>query len=427
MGDPFSVEIFSKILSRLSETTVHHADTELSVEFKETFSFGGLADYGRTLSAFANAGGGYVIFGIKDDPREIVGVKSTQFSRIEPANITKVLNAAFEPALNWSHAEIDYGELKLGILHVAESLSKPVICKKTEKSLRQGAIYFRYLGQTEEIRYAELARMINQEREKVHRDWMHMLSKVARLGVSQVGLLDLESGEVSGSTSSFYISEELLPKLKFINEGKFTESEGEPTLRLLGDLHVGALSASGAPSTEIVQVPTHIDSSDVIRAFLRQEHVTAPHQWLLTLLSDPATYFPLHYFRKEAKMTIPELVAFLKTSGVRGQNRKGLIALAECSKTFSPPTVAAETAKARLRLSLLNQMLAQTLSEADFLKDLDRALEAIWHLNENNSDLRYILRLLSAAFENYANMPSPQAGRLRTTIAYVDKAWFSKA
>lgn len=44
------------------------------------------------------------------------------------------------------------------------------------------------------------------------------------------------SGEITGKGGTVVIDESLIPKLKFIREGQFTEKDGAPTLKLIGDV-----------------------------------------------------------------------------------------------------------------------------------------------------------------------------------------------
>lgn len=46
----------------------------LTIEYKETFNFGSLAKYFKTMMAFANNRGGIIIFGITNSPRTIKGL-----------------------------------------------------------------------------------------------------------------------------------------------------------------------------------------------------------------------------------------------------------------------------------------------------------------------------------------------------------------
>ncbi len=51
------------------------------LEFKEVFPSGN--QLARTVIAFANGAGGRVVFGIRDNPREIVGIPDEEIFRLE--------------------------------------------------------------------------------------------------------------------------------------------------------------------------------------------------------------------------------------------------------------------------------------------------------------------------------------------------------
>ena len=65
---------------------------------------------------------------------------------------------------------------------------------------------------------------------------LEFAQKAQSLGMENAAIFDLKTGEVDGKNGSFLIDENLLPHLKFINEGQFDETEGAPSLKLLGEL-----------------------------------------------------------------------------------------------------------------------------------------------------------------------------------------------
>ena len=67
------------------------------LEFKETFNLGSLAKYGRTMAAFADNRGGYIVFGVEPSPHRLKGVNKTKFEECDPAQVTQFLNAHFGP------------------------------------------------------------------------------------------------------------------------------------------------------------------------------------------------------------------------------------------------------------------------------------------------------------------------------------------
>lgn len=46
------------------------------LEFKESFNWNSKDKYAKSMAAFSNTGGGYITYGIKDLPRDLVGLKS---------------------------------------------------------------------------------------------------------------------------------------------------------------------------------------------------------------------------------------------------------------------------------------------------------------------------------------------------------------
>ena len=53
---------------------------------------------------------------------------------------------------------------RFGVLSVEEAEKKPVMCVRPHHPiLREGAIYYRYYGETREINYAELQKLLEQE------------------------------------------------------------------------------------------------------------------------------------------------------------------------------------------------------------------------------------------------------------------------
>jgi hypothetical protein len=263
----------SAILSQLDENVCICNEKAQSVEFKESFNLANLAEYARTMAAFANNSGGYLVLGVRDTPREIVGLTSDRFAEVDPAEISTRLNQLLDPALIWRSGTVDHKQKCLGYIHVAEARRKPVVCRQTKNPLREGAVYYRYPGETKEIRYSELATILEQDRLATDNKWIGLLSQIATVGIDNSAVLNLESGEVSGPRGAMFIPAELLPRLQFVREGQFVEKMGAPTLKLIGEVQIAPLSSgvtsdSRGASPEIIHVPTQIGATDVIKRFL---------------------------------------------------------------------------------------------------------------------------------------------------------------
>ena len=74
-------EVYKKIFAFSSSTSNKITARESSqLEFKEQFNWLSKDKYAKSMVAFANNKGGYIVFGIKDQPRELVGLQSNNLS-----------------------------------------------------------------------------------------------------------------------------------------------------------------------------------------------------------------------------------------------------------------------------------------------------------------------------------------------------------
>jgi hypothetical protein len=102
--NPFAQEQLDDIF----QTMVGHPDAlkrreSTTLEIKENFQPNSFTDYGRTLAAFANRLGGYMLFGVKNKPHLLTGMTNTRFRDFDPNTLTQFLNSSFSPAICWDH------------------------------------------------------------------------------------------------------------------------------------------------------------------------------------------------------------------------------------------------------------------------------------------------------------------------------------
>lgn len=211
-----------------------------NLEYKQNFQLGdNLIKYCKTLVGMANNKGGEIVFGIKDSPHEPIGMTNNRFQEVDPKKIDSTIREFFSQELKWRMHTVEFNNKNFGIITVEESEEKPVICKKNSQDiLREGAIYYRYRGESKEIEFAELKKLLDKEREKERILWIKHIERISIIGPKNVHLLDSYKGELSVGDKKLLIDKELIDKLHFISEGNFTEKEGEglPTLKLIGNV-----------------------------------------------------------------------------------------------------------------------------------------------------------------------------------------------
>ena len=102
-------EIIKKILKYDKYTKIVKIHESKTIEFKENFNFNSKKDYFKAMSAFANTSGGYIIFGVKDKPRELVGLENDRFydfNNMKLENFAVDLNNYFSPEIMWEYNSI---------------------------------------------------------------------------------------------------------------------------------------------------------------------------------------------------------------------------------------------------------------------------------------------------------------------------------
>lgn len=209
------------------------------LEFKESFRLGdALLEYLRTLVGMANNVGGSIVFGVSNRPRTPVGLTDSRFSSFDSRDFNRLLLDYFSSDIDWSFSTLEIGDATLGVITVSKALIPPIVCTRSQpqKNLREGAIYYRYRGETREIKAAELVQLLQSERDKERQLWMKHIQSIATVGPQAAHILDLHNKSIDFGGAKVMIDESLLGKIKLIKEGQFTEQEGAPTLRLLGDI-----------------------------------------------------------------------------------------------------------------------------------------------------------------------------------------------
>lgn len=354
-----------------------------TLELKQSFNWAARAEYTRTIAAFANAQGGYMVFGVGDSPREIVGLKTKRFDELDDAKITAFLNEHLAPEVRIERCTYEIDGHEVGVIWTPRSKRPPVVCTRDAgDALRDGDIYYRYRARSQRIRHSELRAILEDEAKRQHDKLLNMVLKVAKVGVGNVVILNTADGELfmPDTGRAVLIDEELLSKVNFIKEGSFNEIDGDPTLRVIGD---------AMPS----QVVTHekavaLHATEMIAAFLGDPLPSgATALSVLDQMPYEATSFlPIYCFARQAGLTNEEAAARVKSSKASSSTKARLVkALQEgrggaCCAVGSLKSGASSESDARF--VFVQELIAGRLIPDSITDhDLKLVLQALTHLS----------------------------------------------
>ncbi len=278
------------------------------LEYKENFHRGDdTLKYIKTLVGMANNKGGRIIFGVQNSPHIPVGMTNTKFSELDPCELETQIRQFFAPAIDWQMDTVVFEGKTFGVLTVKEADSKPVVCSRTKNGiLREGAIYYRYRGETKEIGYPELRKLLDAEKEKERILWISHIQKIATIGPANVEMLDLYKGEMTVNERKIVIDKNLISKVKFIREGHFVEKneEGSPALKLVGDVEgvdLKEMTATFNPNDVYVLLTSDIQrelglNQFEMRAIIYANQIKGKAKWHLAIKNGKVT---VHKYTRE--------------------------------------------------------------------------------------------------------------------------------
>ena len=143
------------------------------------------------MASFANRKGGFIVFGVSDNPRSASGLENAHFENTDEEVITNYLNSIFSPEIVWEKRTCSIQGKKFGIIYTCESMKKPIIAKSNATDIKESDIFYRYNGRSERIKYPELRMIIDSEREKEKHLWMKHMQKISKIGIDNNATIEL--------------------------------------------------------------------------------------------------------------------------------------------------------------------------------------------------------------------------------------------
>lgn len=306
-GDPFSRKRLGIIFPKNLEKLILPSDETDIIEYKSAFNWSSPEDYGKILSSFSNNKGGYLVFGVSPEG-EFVGLKNSKFQEVDSAKISKFLNTHFVPQIMWKRKLFSKGKKKFGIIYASSASRKPIICCKDKGvTLKDGEIYFRYVGSSEKVRHAELAAIIEERVSRISDLWKDRVTRIAATGPEDSAIVDLKTGIAEGSGAIVNIDPVLLDQIRDLREkGETGDERKKPEVRLSGEI-------MDSRPIGLVEVPTAINDSDLIFSFLMREKVVNPIDYLRQSCHSATHVLPIFYYIWLAGISMKEAVRIVES------------------------------------------------------------------------------------------------------------------
>lgn len=118
--------LFSKKAAGSWALSAGETDTH---ECKSSFGLKHPQAWLRAIAALSNNCGGYVFFGVNDS-LEVIGMKSDEFDKVDPATLSRRVRSVFDPTPRFKTTVIELDGHRVGVIHVERHQSRPVIAVK---------------------------------------------------------------------------------------------------------------------------------------------------------------------------------------------------------------------------------------------------------------------------------------------------------
>lgn len=431
MYNPLSDNVLQKIFKKSTRNPNLIGTNEgVTIEYKQSFGWASSNDYFNTMASFANRDGGYIIFGIKDKPHELIGLSGKALERFETTDnqewSTK-LRELFSPEIIWERKLFSFEGKVYGVIYTASANEKPIICKKVADGLRKAAIYYRYNSQNSEIDYPELHAIIESEKEKINEKWMKTIRQIGDSGITNMALLDLKNSKLTGPKTTLYMDESLINEIEFVQEGTFVETGGNPALKVVGNVQ----TVVGAQPIFVEQERNKaINADEIISSFITQENVNNPKEFIKQICYHTTGNLPVYYFLNLANFSIEEALELLESVPVNSSAKDMLKAriVNKGTKFVKLPNNNSDVTQRKQNYITL--ILQETLDVPKDVCELKYLLIAMRGMAKTqiHEHKDFLLNILYDIYKNYFNNRDFSSIRteFRHALCWLDEALFMK-
>ena len=218
------------------------------LEFKETCDENTRRSCLKTIAAFANNGGGRIVFGISDSPRHVVGVDPATFP--DEAAFDDFLRKYLSPVPDVLIEDHEIEGKTLVVVRVM-AMSKPpiiavkecqTIAAKNKTVLQPGVIYNRRGGKTECASSDEFRQMLEKRDQAVQQAILSIFDRARSIGFDRVSVADFSNFTSPGDNVTLYLPDDAARSLNVIDRAKLVEDGGAPAYEIKGRINLTSYS-----------------------------------------------------------------------------------------------------------------------------------------------------------------------------------------
>lgn len=393
-----------------TDSNVLEMRENVAVEYKESFTFDD--QIMKTCAALANTHGGYIVFGVKDNDRKIVGLSDKHIKilrKFDLGDAHKSLNDVFVPSINIDLRGFELFGKTVGVIYVRECADKPVIATKNKgKRIKDRDIYYSYGGSIEKIRRKELDRIIDDRAQNGIDHFLKTVQIVAESGAQNIEMFHRLSGKgLTPSVQQFELDRDMLDSIHVLKEGEFTVGRGAPAIKLLGE--VGT-----------VREHHDINKDTVVTVFLDQEAVRYPTTFLNAICKHEVTYAPIYYFAHLAGFGLASLQNYISTvENPRKYTVSQLLKRLDRERDSAKPIIPAGFATSPAA-SVLDDMRREKDISID-AENFKMVAAALLSMDMQELDKDYIFSIARRLYQYISNMDIPYPTVARKLICYLDR------
>jgi len=202
-----------------------------------------------------------------------------------------------------------------------------------------------------------------------------LIEQTAKIGISNASVLNLNNGEMNLDNSTIVMDEELVKEIKFIKEGSFVERDGDPTLRLVGNIKNIKTFDGVVVNTPRLQA---IEQEDIVRAFLKNSIVEAPLEFIKVITSCSSGFQPIYFYIKQSGMSINEILEYIDGMSKNTQTIKLILQRLKGRREEQQTPQRNETESSQNKFRYLHSWVDKQIE--NIVEELDNERQDTWFL-----------------------------------------------